>query len=110
MVGPGAQEDDHEVRGNDFDIHKVKAGGWANKSTSNPPENTWEKNAKLVAEDVTRAVRRTGAAVVAVTGDVRAVTDLRERAPRGESPASSRSSRSHRSWTSASPTWWRRTS
>jgi Bacterial archaeo-eukaryotic release factor family 2 len=81
VVGPGAQEDDHEVRGNDFDIHKVKAGGWANKKYQQSAENTWEKNAKLVAEDVTRAVRRTGAAVVAVTGDVRAVTDLRNELP-----------------------------
>jgi Bacterial archaeo-eukaryotic release factor family 2 len=81
VFGPGAHEEDHEVRGNDFDIRKVKAGGWANKKYQQSAENTWEKNAKLVAEDVTSAVRRTGAAIVAVVGDVRAVTDLRNELP-----------------------------
>jgi Bacterial archaeo-eukaryotic release factor family 2 len=81
VVGPGAHEDDHEVRGNDFNIRKVKAGGWSQKKYQQSAENTWEKNAKLVAEDVARAVRRTGAAIVAVVGDVRAVTDLRDELP-----------------------------
>jgi hypothetical protein len=81
VVGPGAHEEDHEVRGNDFDIRKVQAGGWAQKKYQQSAENTWEKNAKLVAEDVTSAVRRTGAAIVAVVGDVRAVTDLRDELP-----------------------------
>jgi hypothetical protein len=81
VVGPGAHEDDHEVRGDDFNIRKVHAGGWAQKKYQQSAENTWEKNAKLVADDVASAVRRTGAAIVAVVGDVRAVTDLREVLP-----------------------------
>ena len=36
VVAPGA-EDDHEVRGNDFDIHKVRPAGGRTRSTSNPP-------------------------------------------------------------------------
>ena len=81
VLGPGAHEEDHEVRGSDFDIRKVKAGGWSQQKYQQSAENTWEKNAKLVAADVTSAVRRTGAALVVVVGDVRAVTDLRDELP-----------------------------
>jgi Bacterial archaeo-eukaryotic release factor family 2 len=81
VVGPDAHEEDHEVRGDEFNVRKVKAGGWSQKKYQQSAENTWEHNAKLVADDVTRAVRRTGAAIVAVTGDVRAVTDLRDVLP-----------------------------
>jgi Bacterial archaeo-eukaryotic release factor family 2 len=77
VVGPGAHEEDYEVRGDDFNIRRVKAGGWSQKKYQQSAENTWEQNAKLVAEDVASAVRRTGAAIVAIVGDVRAVTDLR---------------------------------
>ncbi|UGQ10840.1 hypothetical protein LO772_29135 [Yinghuangia sp. ASG 101] len=53
-------------------IHKVQAGGWSHPRLQRRAENTWEANARGVAEEVERTAARIGADVIAVDGDPRA--------------------------------------
>jgi hypothetical protein len=74
----GAPDDVEEVKGKDFPITKVGAGGWSQRRYQERAENTWEQNAESVAEVVGRLAHRIGARFVAVSGDVRANSLLRE--------------------------------
>ncbi|HSA53845.1 MAG TPA: Vms1/Ankzf1 family peptidyl-tRNA hydrolase [Yinghuangia sp.] len=53
-------------------IHKVQAGGWSHPRYQRRAANTWEANARGVAEEVERTAARIGADVIAVDGDPRA--------------------------------------
>ena len=68
----------------DGDLHharKVQAGGWSQRRYHERAENVWEHNAKEVAESVVRLVNQVDARLVALAGDVRAVTLLQEVLP-----------------------------
>ncbi len=67
--------------GDDHPIHRAKPGGWSQRRYQERAENTWEENAGAVADAVVRLVERTGAELVLVAGDVRAVQLLRESLP-----------------------------
>jgi hypothetical protein len=82
----GAPEDVEEVKGKDFPITKVGAGGWSQRRYQERAENTWEQNAESVAEVVGRLAHRIGARFVAVSGDVRAISLLREALPKDVQP------------------------
>lgn len=55
-------------------IHRGHAGGWSQRRFQQRAENTWESNAKDVADVVAVLARKVDAKLVAVAGDVRAVT------------------------------------
>lgn len=74
--GPGGTEE-RTVEGGDYPIHKTGLGGWAAQRYQNRSENLWDANAKQVAAVIDTAVRRTGAEVVLVAGDVHATESLR---------------------------------
>ncbi len=65
-----------EVDGDDFEISKVRAGGWSELRYQKRSENLWERNAGEVAHFLDRVVDGTDVEVVAVAGDVRAATLL----------------------------------
>lgn len=60
------------VDGDDSEVHKVSAGGWAQLRYQHRVENLWEANARLVAEAVETGARRVGAQLIVLAGDVRA--------------------------------------
>jgi hypothetical protein len=64
------------VSGEDFPVHKASAGGWSQLRYQHRVENTWEANARQVAERVESGVRQVAAQLVVVAGDVRARTAL----------------------------------
>jgi len=70
-----------EDTGADPGLRKSKPGGWSQRRYQNRAENLWEHNAKAVADQVTALVDETGARLVVVTGDVRALQLLREHLP-----------------------------
>jgi peptide subunit release factor 1 (eRF1) len=70
-----------EETGDDPDLRKTNAGGWSQRRYQNRAENLWEHNAKQVADQVTSLVDETGARLVVVAGDVRAVQFLQEHLP-----------------------------
>ncbi|MCC5952919.1 MAG: hypothetical protein JJU45_12590 [Acidimicrobiia bacterium] len=79
LVGLGEEETEH-VDGAELHIHRGKPGGWSQRRFQQRAENTWEHNAKGVAEEVDAARRKVGARLVAVAGDPRAVQFLTEHA------------------------------
>jgi hypothetical protein len=77
----GSPELHAEVEGEHDVIRKVQAGGWSQRRYQQRAEDSWEHNAEQVADRVTRLVDRIEPVFVAVAGDVRAVSLLRESLP-----------------------------
>src|SRR5205807_6625250 len=63
-------------------MRRSAPGGWSQRRNQQRAENTWDHNAGDVAVKVVEAVRRIGANVVVLAGDVRAVQLLRDGLPR----------------------------
>lgn len=72
---------EREVQGGDV-IRKINAGGWSQRRYQERAENSWDENAKAIAEQVAALVERVGARLVLVAGDVRAVQLLRDELPK----------------------------
>ncbi len=62
-----------EVEGDTDFMTKVKVGGWSHAHYQRHAENTWEQNAKTVAEAVDRLVDEQRVEFIAVAGEERAV-------------------------------------
>ncbi|MDQ4033489.1 MAG: hypothetical protein M3332_15065 [Actinomycetota bacterium] len=61
---------------------KVHIGGWSHRRYQERAENVWKRNAKDVADAVSRLVLQVDAELVALTGDVRAVQLLQAVLPK----------------------------
>lgn len=70
-----------EVEGDDDPVRKVAPGGWSQRRFQQRAENTWEANAKDVAERLARIVESSGTRLVVAAGDVRALQLMREALP-----------------------------
>ena len=70
-----------EVEGTDDVIRKVAPGGWSQQRYQQRAEDSWETNAKVVAERLARVVEKVEARLVIAVGDVRALQLLREALP-----------------------------
>lgn len=69
----GAELVDHDqIEGDTEHIHRGRFGGWSHRRYQQRAENTWERNAREVADAVTQMAERVGARLVAVAGEVRA--------------------------------------
>lgn len=69
------------VEGSTDEVTKRGAGGyqgWSQHRYQRRAENTWDHNARLVADEVDRLVSRTGSRALVVAGDVRARGALRD--------------------------------
>jgi hypothetical protein len=53
----------------DYPIRKAQPGGWSQPRYQRAAENTWEHNAKEIAEAVSEMAEATGAEVLVVAGD-----------------------------------------
>ena len=69
------------VEGSTENLHRSQAGGWSQRRFQQRSENRWESNAVDVAEEVANVARRLRARLIAIAGDVRAVTFLLEHLP-----------------------------
>jgi peptide subunit release factor 1 (eRF1) len=78
-VTAGEVAERREVEGEDQHVHRGRFGGWSHRRFQQRAENTWEQNAKLVADEVSEVARDAGARVVVVAGDERASHLLLER-------------------------------
>lgn len=70
-----------EVEGDDYPLRKVAGGGWSHRRFQQRAEDTWHRNMSEVADELRTQAGRVGAVLVAVGGDERAVTILRESVP-----------------------------
>ena len=68
---PAVVEDD-EVRGQDWPVHKARAGGWSEPRFERSAEHTWDENARQLAARVAEASSDVGARCIVIAGDVRA--------------------------------------
>jgi hypothetical protein len=69
------------VDGSTEHIHRGHPGGWSQRRFQQRAENTWEDNARQVAEAIAMLARKVDAALVAVAGDIRAQTFILESLP-----------------------------
>lgn len=70
-----------EVAGRDHPVHKVRGGGWAHLNIQRHAEEAVRRNVTDVAAEVATLAARTGARLIAVAGDPRARSQLREALP-----------------------------
>jgi hypothetical protein len=80
-VIPDAPDTHKQVEGTDHHVTRSAPGGWSQRRFQQRAENKWEAHARVVADEVSRIVDETGARLVVVSGDVRAVAFLREHLP-----------------------------
>lgn len=76
----GGEVDAHTVEAGHDVLHKVPGGGWSQRRYQSRVEDSWERNAQAVAQDLDKVVARHHPQAVVVTGDVRAASALREHA------------------------------
>ena len=79
VVTPDAAE---LVTGELWPVHKPSSGGWSQARYQRSAEETWDENAKRVAEHVTAALKSMPGARVVIAGDVRARSLLLEHLPK----------------------------
>lgn len=77
----GGRDFEIEVEGTDDVIRKVAPGGWSQRRFQQRAEDSWETNAKVVADRLARIVSKVDARLVVAAGDVRALQLLREALP-----------------------------
>ena len=65
-----------QVEGDTEFIHKGHAGGWSQRRFQQRAENTWDENARDVADHVASVVKDVAARIVFVTGPTRAKSIL----------------------------------
>lgn len=68
----GSVVDADEVTGSTLHVHRGHPGGWSQRRFQQRAENTWEQNANVVADAVTRLAREVDPVVICIAGDVRA--------------------------------------
>lgn len=69
------------VDGETLHIHRGHPGGWSQRRFQQRAENTWENNAREVADAITTLAHRVDAQLIAVAGDIRAQTFILESLP-----------------------------
>jgi Bacterial archaeo-eukaryotic release factor family 2 len=69
------------VEGSTVHIHRGHPGGWSQHRFQQRAENTWESNARQVADAVEALDRKVDAQLIAVAGDIRAQTFILESLP-----------------------------
>ena len=77
----GGQDFQLEVEGTDDVIRKVAPGGWSQRRFQQRAEDSWESNAKVVADRLTRIAEKLDVRLIVAAGDVRALQLLREALP-----------------------------
>src|SRR5215213_6615035 len=76
-----SEEETITVEGEDRPIRKVSPGGWSQRTFQMRAEDSWERNAATVADELARLAAQTRPELIVVAGDVRAATLLREHLP-----------------------------
>ncbi len=75
---PAEEISDHVEGGHDL-VHKVRTGDWwHSRRTAARIEDSWERNAQVVAAELDRVVLAHRPEIVLLTGDVRAVAMIRD--------------------------------
>jgi hypothetical protein len=76
--GQGSGGDHDVVEGGHDVVHKLREGGMSHRRMQTRAEDSWERNAAAVAAELDRVVAARDPELVLITGDVRAVSLVRE--------------------------------
>ncbi|MTE21616.1 hypothetical protein F0L17_21360 [Streptomyces sp. TRM43335] len=79
LRGPGGTRDLGQVRGDDHPLHVTPSSSWHERHFQNSVENTWERNAGVIAEALRERRADTGADLVVLAGDGRECRAVRDR-------------------------------
>lgn len=60
-----------EIEGRNWPIHRTRRADWSERHFQLSVENTWEENARLIAESLAEDAARTGAELLVLAGDPR---------------------------------------
>lgn len=74
----GLELPDEQVDGGHDVLHKVRSGSWSHRRMQTRAEDSWDRNAEAVANELTRLVAAHHPEMVLLTGDVRAVAAITE--------------------------------
>jgi hypothetical protein len=79
-VGDTLGLDEREIvsEGHHDVLHKVPGGGWSHRRFQSRAEDSWDRNADVVAKDLDGLVREVDPAVVLITGDPHGISRIRE--------------------------------
>lgn len=77
----GRVEDEQEVEGGHDELRRVAPGGSSQRRFQTRAQDSWERNATVVAEELARLVRRYRPELVLVEGDENTVAQLIRHAP-----------------------------
>lgn len=80
-ISEGSEVQSVEVQGSSHHIHRGNAGGWSQRRFQQRAENSWEANARNVADLVVDMASKVDPRFIAIAGDVRAVTFLLDDLP-----------------------------
>ncbi|WP_282695322.1 Vms1/Ankzf1 family peptidyl-tRNA hydrolase [Streptomyces sp. CC208A] len=81
LHGTGRAEAAGGVEGRDWPLHRASAGDWSVKHFQAAVENTWEENARLIADEITRMCETSGAELVVLAGGARECRAVRDHLP-----------------------------
>lgn len=79
LRGPEGRRDLGQVQGEDHPLHMTPSASWHERHFQNSVENTWERNASVIAEALRERRAETGAELVVLAGDGRECRSVRER-------------------------------
>ena len=80
LTASGIPLEDDQIEGDHDVLHKVRAGGWSHRRMQTRVEDSWERNAQVVADELASLVTAHHPELVLVTGDVRAVALIQDKA------------------------------
>ncbi|CAN5786456.1 Vms1/Ankzf1 family peptidyl-tRNA hydrolase [soil metagenome] len=80
-VLPETDDLHRDVEGKELHVTRSAPGGWSQRRFQQRAENRWKANASQVVEELAQLVDQTSPRLVVVSGDVRAVTSLRDQLP-----------------------------
>jgi hypothetical protein len=71
-------EESQTVEGTDDEIRKVAPGGWSQRRFQQRAEDSWDQNAKQVAQELDKIIQTEDIDFVVISGDVRAIQFLKD--------------------------------
>ncbi|MCK8679571.1 baeRF2 domain-containing protein [Streptomyces lichenis] len=81
LRGPGGERLAGTVQGRDWPVHRTASADWSERHFQTSVENTWEENARTIAEAVAECEHETGADLIVLAGDARERRSVHDRLP-----------------------------
>ncbi|UGY94383.1 Vms1/Ankzf1 family peptidyl-tRNA hydrolase [Streptomyces gobiensis] len=79
--GPLGTHSAGRVDGDDWPVHRTPTTDWSERRFQNAVENTWDRNAAVIAEALLACQKETGATLVVLTGEHRQCLTVRDNLP-----------------------------